>query len=66
MNEIVDLALFFTFFPAVQSTRELASLYLADVELQRLAIEAWNVLSEMNLLGKMTARNLKQIWTISR
>ena len=40
VNEIVDLALFFSFFPAVESTREFASLYPADVELQGVAIEA--------------------------
>jgi hypothetical protein len=53
MNEIADLALFFSFFPVVQSTSELTTLYPSDVELQRVAIEAWNVLSEMNLRGKI-------------
>lgn len=31
----------------------MATLYPFDVELKRVAIEAWNVLSEMNLLGKI-------------
>lgn len=53
MHDVVDLALFFSFFPTVQSTCELATLYPSDVELQRVAIESWNLLSEMNLLGKI-------------
>jgi hypothetical protein len=53
IHDVVDLALFFSFFPVVQSTSELATLYPSDVELQRVAIEAWNLLLEMNLLGKI-------------
>jgi hypothetical protein len=53
MTDVVDLALFFSFFPVVQSTSELTTLYPSDVELRRVAIEAWNVLSEMNLRGKI-------------
>jgi hypothetical protein len=53
LNDVAELALFFSFFPVVQSTSELATLYPSDVELQRVAIEAWNLLSEMNLLGKI-------------
>lgn len=53
MNDVVDIALFFSFFSTVQSTCELATLYPSNVELQRVAIEAWNVLSETSLLGKI-------------
>jgi len=53
LSDVVDLALCFSFLPVVQSTCELATLYPSDVELQRVAIEAWNVLSEMNLVGKI-------------
>jgi hypothetical protein len=53
MTDVVDLALCFSFLPAVQSTCELATLYPSDVELQRTAIEAWNVLLEMNLISKI-------------
>lgn len=52
-KEIVDPAFVFSFLPTVQSTCEVATLYPFDVELKRVAIEAWNVLSEMNLLGKI-------------
>jgi hypothetical protein len=52
-KEIVDPAFVFSFLPAVQSTCEIASLYPSDIELKRVATEAWNVLSEMNLLGKI-------------
>ena len=53
MANIVDLGLCFSFLPAVQSTCELAGLYPSDIELQRVAIEAWNVLSELNLVTKI-------------
>jgi hypothetical protein len=53
LKEIVDPGLLFSVLPAIQSTCEVASLYPFDVELRRVAIEAWNVLSEMNLLGKI-------------
>jgi len=53
LNDVVDLALCFSFLPAVQSTCELATLYPCDIELQRAAIKAWNLLSEMNLIGKI-------------
>jgi hypothetical protein len=53
LNDVVELALVFSFLPTVQSTCELATLYPSDVELLRVAIEAWNVLSEMDLLGKI-------------
>ena len=52
-KEIVDPAFVFSFLPTIQSTCEVATLYPHDVELKRAAIEAWNVLSEMNLLGKI-------------
>ncbi len=52
-KEIVDPAFVFSFLPTIQSTCEVATLYPIDVELKRAAIEAWNVLSEMNLLGKI-------------
>ena len=52
-KEIVDAAFVFSFLPTVQSTCEVATLYRLDIELKRVAIQAWNVLSEMNLLGKI-------------
>ena len=52
-KEIVDSAFVFSFLPTIQSTCEVATLYPSDVELKRVAVEAWNVLSEMNLLGKI-------------
>jgi hypothetical protein len=53
MKEIVDPAFVFSFLPTIQSTCEVATLYPADVELKRVAVEAWKVLSDMNLLGKI-------------
>jgi hypothetical protein len=52
-KEIVDPAFVFSFLPTIQGACEVATLYPHDVELKRVAIEAWNVLSEMNLLGKI-------------
>jgi hypothetical protein len=49
----VDPAFTFSFLPTIQSTCELATLYPSDIELKRVGIEAWNVLSEMSLLGKI-------------
>jgi hypothetical protein len=53
MKEIVDPAFVFSFLPTVQGVCEVATLYPNDVELKRVAIEAWNVLSKMNLVGKI-------------
>lgn len=53
MKEIVDPAFVFSFLPTVQAISEVATLYPRDVELARVAIEAWNVLSRMNLIGKI-------------
>jgi hypothetical protein len=39
-------------FVDIQSACEVTTLYPADVELKAVLIEAWNVLSEMNLLGR--------------
>jgi hypothetical protein len=52
-KEIVDPAFLFSFLPTVQSSCEVATLYPNDVELKKVAIGAWNVLSEMNLLSKI-------------
>ena len=52
-KEIVEPAFVFSFLPTIQSTCEVATLYPHDVELKRVAIEAWNVLSEMSLLGNI-------------
>jgi len=51
-KEIVDPALLHSLLAVVQSTCEAATLYRADIELNKVAIEAWNLLSEMNLLGR--------------
>jgi len=53
MKEIVDPALVFSFLPTIQGVCEVATLYPSDVELMRVAIEAWNVLSKMNLVSKI-------------
>jgi len=53
MKEIVDPAFVFSFLPMVQAVSEVSALYPADVELARVVIEAWNLLSKMNLLGKI-------------
>lgn len=50
-KEVVDPALLHSFLAVVQSTCEVMTLYRADVELSRTVVEAWNVLSSMNLLG---------------
>ncbi|HEY1800953.1 MAG TPA: hypothetical protein VGG46_08470 [Terriglobales bacterium] len=51
-KEIADPALLHSLLAVVQGTCEVATLYRADIELNRTAIEAWNLLSEMNLLGR--------------
>jgi hypothetical protein len=53
LKDIAEPALVFSFLPTIQSTCEIATLYPSDVELKRVAIGAWNLLSEMNLLGKI-------------
>jgi len=53
MKEIVDPAFVFSFLPMIQGVSEVATLYPADVELARVAIEAWNLLSKMNLIAKI-------------
>ena len=52
-KEIADPAFVFSFLPIVQGICEVATLYPNEIELQRAAIGAWNVLSEVNLLGKI-------------
>jgi hypothetical protein len=52
-KEVVDPALLHSSLSVIQGTCEVATLYPADVELKRTVIEAWNVLSEMNLLGRI-------------
>jgi hypothetical protein len=49
----VGPAFVFSFLPTIQGVCEVATLYPSDVELKRVAIEAWNVLSRMDLIGKI-------------
>lgn len=53
MKEIVDQSFLFSFLPTIQAACEVATFYPADIELMRVVTEAWNVLSRMNLLGKI-------------
>jgi len=53
MKEVVDPAFVFSFLPTVQGVCEVATLYPSDVELKGVAIKAWNLLSKMDLLGKI-------------
>jgi hypothetical protein len=50
-KEVLDPALLHSSLSVIRSTCEVAALYPADVELKRTVIDAWNVLSEMNMLG---------------
>jgi hypothetical protein len=53
-KEVVDPALLHSALSVIQGTCEVAAtLYPADDELKRTVIEGWNVLSEMNLLGRV-------------
>jgi hypothetical protein len=51
-KQILDLALLHSSLSTIQSTCEMASVLPPDVELARASIDSWNVLSEMNLLGR--------------
>ena len=51
-KEVLDPALLHSSLAVIQSACEVTTLYPADVELKAVLIEAWNVLSEMNLLGR--------------
>jgi hypothetical protein len=52
-KEVLDPALLHSALAVIQGTCEVATtLYPADVELKRSVIEAWNLLSEMSLLGR--------------
>jgi len=52
-KEVVDPALLHSALAVIQGSCEVATtLYPADVELKRSVIEAWNLLSEMSLLGR--------------
>ncbi len=51
-KEVLDPALLHSSLSTIQSACEVSILYSADIELKRTVIEAWNVLSEMNLLGR--------------
>jgi hypothetical protein len=53
LKDIAEPALVFSFLPTIQSACEVATLYPADVELKRVAIDAWNLLSDMHLLGRI-------------
>ena len=53
-KEVVDPALLHSALSVIQGKCEVAAtLYPADDELKRTVIEGWNVLSEMNLLGRV-------------
>lgn len=52
-KEVADPALLHSVLSVIQGACEVATLYPADIELKRTVIEAWNVLSEMNLLGRI-------------
>jgi hypothetical protein len=52
-KEVLDPALLHSALAVIQGSCEVATtLYPADVELKRTVIDAWNLLSEMNLLGR--------------
>jgi hypothetical protein len=53
VKEVADPALLHSALSAIQGACELATLYPADIDLKRTVIEAWNLLSEMNLLGRI-------------
>jgi len=52
-KEVADPALLHSVMSVVQGACEVAALYPSDIEPKRAVIEAWNVLSEMNLLGRI-------------
>jgi len=51
-KELVD-AIFYSSFSVIQSTCELATIYPLDIELRRTVIEAWNILLDSHLLGRV-------------
>jgi hypothetical protein len=51
-KEVLDSVLLHSSLAIIQSACEVTTLYPADVELKAVVIEAWNLLSEMNLLGR--------------
>jgi hypothetical protein len=51
-KELVD-AIFYSSLSVVQSTCELATIYPSDIELKRTVIEAWNLLFDSHLLGRI-------------
>ena len=52
-KEVGEPAVFYSALSTVQSACEIGTLYPSDVELKRNVIEAWNILSDANLLGSI-------------
>jgi hypothetical protein len=52
-KEVVEPAIFYSLLSVVQSACELAVIYPTDVELRRTVIEAWNLLVDSHLLGRI-------------
>jgi hypothetical protein len=52
-KELGEPAIFYSALAVVQSACELATMYPSDVELMRTVIEAWNLLSDSHLLGRI-------------
>jgi hypothetical protein len=52
-KEVGEPAIFYSSFAVVQSVCELATMYPSDIELKRTVIEAWNLLSDSHLLGRI-------------
>lgn len=51
-KELVD-AIFYSSLSVIQSACELATIYPSDIELKRTVIEAWNLLLDSHLLGRI-------------
>jgi hypothetical protein len=52
-KEVGEPAIFYSALAVVQSVCELATMYPSDIELKRAVIEAWNLLSDSHLLGRI-------------
>ncbi len=52
-REVGEPAIFYSLLSVVQCACEVATLYPSDIELRRTAIEAWNVLLDAHLLGRI-------------
>jgi|ERR1700675_2048213 len=51
-KEVLDPALLHSSLAIIQGSCEVSTLYPADIDLKAVVIEAWNLLSKMNLLGR--------------